>query len=493
METKLWGGRFAGEIAKILARFQNSYRFDRRLWRQDLRASIVHARMLGRQGIIPVEEAERIVAGLEAIRADLESGRLRLPEAGSTWESAVAGPHEPEEPEDIHTLVEAWLVERVGEAGKRLHTARSRNDQVQVDTRLYLKEALAGPGGVDEAVRELQRVLVELAKQYGETIMPGYTHLQRAQPVLLGHHLLAYFWMLERDRQRLADCLRRADACPLGSGALAGVPYPVDREWVARELGFSRISENSLDAVSDRDYVVEALSDLSIIMMHLSRLAEEIVLWSSSEFSFVELSDSYSTGSSIMPQKKNPDGAELVRGKAGRVFGDLLAVLTACKGLPLAYNKDLQEDKEALFDAVDTVLGSLRLLAPMLATARWRTERMEEAASGGFLNATDLADYLVRKGMPFRRAHEAVGRAVRYCLEKGCRLEDLSLDELRGLVGEGAAPLIQPDVFEVLALRNVVAARRAPGSTGYEPFRQELAAASSLLETGRTSPVHHHE
>ncbi|MGE5482702.1 MAG: argininosuccinate lyase [Bacteroidota bacterium] len=465
---KLWGCRFESETAADLAGFQNSLSFDQRLWRQDIRASIAHARMLGNQGIIPPEDAEKIILGLESIAVDLETGRLAFP-AG---EAAV-------QLEDVHTAIEGWLVERIGEAGKRLHTARSRNDQVQVDTRLFLKDAIAGPDGVDAAVVGLQRVLVQVAERDGELLMPGYTHLQRAQPILLGHHLLAYFWMLQRDRERLADCLRRADACPLGSGALAGVPYPVDREAVARELGFARITENSLDTVADRDYLIEALADLAIIMMHLSRLAEELVLWSSAEFGFVELADAYATGSSIMPQKKNPDGAELIRGKSGRVFGQLVALLAVCKGLPLAYNKDLQEDKEALFDGLDTVRGSLRVMASMLATSRFRGERMEAAARDGFLNATDLADYLVRRGVPFRQAHGIVGQLVRYCLEKGCRLEELSRDELARFAPEGA---VAEDVYAALDLRNVIAARKSPGATGDEPFRQQLAAARRLLE-----------
>ncbi|MBE3583393.1 MAG: argininosuccinate lyase [Limnochordaceae bacterium] len=433
--------------------------------------------------------------------------------------------------------MEGWLVQRIGEAGKRLHTARSRNDQVATDLRLFLREALVGrkavgpgvkqgvgqgsaqkvglragqeaagatgvtgdgrPGGnggdvqqgsVDDDIASLQRVLVELAERDGELILPGYTHLQRAQPILLGHHLLAYFWMLQRDRGRLADCVRRFNVSPLGSGALAGVPYPIDREGIARELGFERVSENSLDAVADRDFVVEALAALAIVMVHLSRLAEEIVLWASAEFGFIELADAYATGSSIMPQKKNPDGAELVRGKSGRVFGDLMALLTVCKGLPLAYNKDLQEDKEALFDALDTVRGSLQLLAPMLATARFQGERMAAAAQDGFLNATDLADYLVRRGVPFRQAHAMVGRAVRWCIDKGCRLEELTLDEMRTAMrgGQGlpAAVPIAEDVYQALDLRQVVAARQSPGGTGYSALAQELEAARRLLAVVR--------
>lgn len=464
---KLWGGRFEGDTATDLAGFQNSLPFDQRLWRQDIRASIAHARMLGKQGIIPSEDAERIVRGLESIAADLEAGRLTFPQG----EAALGV-------EDVHTAIEGWLVERIGEAGKRLHTARSRNDQVQVDTRLFLKDALAGPGGIDAAAIALQRVLVELAERDGELVMPGYTHLQRAQPILLGHHLLAYFWMFQRDRERLVDCLRRVDACPLGSGALAGVSYPVDREAVARELGFARLTENSIDAVADRDYLIETLAALAIIMVHLSRLAEELVLWSSAEFGFIELDDAYTTGSSIMPQKKNPDGAELIRGKSGRVFGHLMALLTVCKGLPLAYNKDLQEDKEALFDAIDTVRASLRLMTSMLATARFRGEKMAAAAREGFLNATDLADYLVRRGVPFREAHRIVGQVVRYCLEKGCRLEELSLEEFGRFVPAGA---VAADVYDALELHHVVAARNIPGGTGYEPFRRQLAAARRLL------------
>ncbi|NPV73454.1 MAG: argininosuccinate lyase [Pelotomaculum sp.] len=437
--TKLWGGRFQKETDRLVEDFHSSISFDQRLYKYDIRGSIAHARMLGKAGIIPPEEARAIADGLQEVLADIEAGR-----AGFSVEA-----------EDIHMNVEQLLTAKVGEVGKKLHTARSRNDQVALDIRMYLKDEIDQITGL---LRELQAALLDLAEKHTGTVMPGYTHLQRAQPVTLAHHLLAYCQMFRRDEERLADCRRRTDVMPLGAGALAGTTFPLDREYVAEQLGFAAVAENSLDAVSDRDFAVEFAAAASLIMVHLSRFCEEIVLWSSAEFAFIELDDAYSTGSSMMPQKKNPDVAELIRGKCGRVFGDLQALLTMLKGLPLAYNKDLQEDKEALFDAVDTVKKCLLVFKPMLETMQVKEERMAEAARGGFTNATDLADYLVRKGLPFRQAHEAVGKAVLYCLERGRSLDRLSLDELRQF-----SPLVEEDVYEAIDISRCVEARRVTG------------------------------
>ncbi|MBO8141679.1 MAG: argininosuccinate lyase [Firmicutes bacterium] len=459
----LWGGRFHKELDPQARDFHSSVRFDWRLFPYDIRGSMAHARMLGRCGIIPQEDADRICEGLESILSDLSTGRLAVdPRA-----------------EDIHSFVEAELTRRIGDAGKRLHTARSRNDQVAVDTRMYVRDAIDGLAG---RLHDGQQALVDLAGRYLDVIMPGYTHLQRAQPVLFAHHCLAYFEMFFRDRERLADCRRRADVCPLGAGALAGVPYPVDREGVARELGFAAVAANSLDAVSDRDYVIELVSALALIMVHLSRLGEELVLWASQEFGFVEVDDAFATGSSIMPQKKNPDMAELVRGKAGRVFGHLQALLAMMKGLPLAYNKDMQEDKEALFDAVDTAAACLGVMVPMLRSLRVRGDRTLAATRQGFLNATDLADYLVQRGVPFREAHRLVGQAVARCLETGRALEDLSLEELRAL-----SPVIEEDVYAVLDIRRCVDARNSRGGTARAQVEQALAEARRRL-AGRKPP-----
>lgn len=457
---KLWSGRFAEETDKLVEAFTASVPFDRRLYREDIAGSIAHAQMLARQGIIAQEEAEAIIGGLEAIRQEVERGEFE-------WKL---------EHEDVHMNIEAALIERLGEAGAKLHTGRSRNDQIALDMRLYVKRAA---GEVAQAIVNLQKALLDLAERRLNAVMPGYTHLQRAQPVLFAHHLLAYFWMLERDKGRLADCARRADVCPLGAGALAGSTLPLDPEFVARELGFSEVFRNSMDAVSDRDFIVEFLSACAILMMHLSRLAGEIVLWSSAEFGFVELADAYATGSSIMPQKKNPDAAELVRAKTGRVYGHLMAMLTVLKGLPLAYNRDLQEDKEGLFDAVDTVLASLRVMAGMLRAIEVKEARMREAAEEGFLLATDLAEYLVRKGMPFREAHRVVGELVKHCLEEGKELRNLrELEELKGF-----SELFEEDVFELLSVDASVAARRTPGGTAPEVVRKQIEEARKLAKT----------
>ena len=392
-ETKMWGGRFAKTTDKLVEDFHSSISFDQILYQQDIAGSIAHAKMLGRQGIITPAEAEQLVAGLQQIREDINAGRVEF-EVGA---------------EDIHMNIEKILTERVGEVGKKLHTARSRNDQVALDMRLYVKLQI---DEVQALLLKLEETIWQVAADNKTSVMAGYTHLQKAQPITMGHHLLAYFQMFRRDFERLADCRRRADYLPLGAGALAGTTFPIDRYFVAMELGFADICANTLDAVSDRDFVVEFISVASLIMVHLSRLSEEIVLWSSNEFGYITLDDGYSTGSSIMPQKKNPDVAELVRGKSGRVFGHLMGALTMLKGLPLAYNKDLQEDKEALFDTVDTIKKSLLVFAPMLATMRVNCERMHERAKGGFINATDAADYLAARGVPFRDAYREVGMRV---------------------------------------------------------------------------------
>jgi len=453
---KLWGGRFRKDTAKIVEEFHSSLSFDHRLYRQDIRGSIAHARMLAAVGLLTQDEADKIIEGLTGILEDIEAGRL-------SFEGA----------EDIHTYIEKLLTERIGEAGKKLHTARSRNDQVALDLRLYLKEEIAE---ISYLLHRLQEVLVNLAQVHLNTVMPGYTHLQRAQPVTLAHHLLAYFEMLERDQGRLTDCLKRLDVSPLGSGALAGTTLPIDREMVARELGFKGVTANSLDAVGDRDFALEFLAAASLLMMHLSRLAEEIILWSTEEFGFLELDDAYTTGSSMMPQKKNPDVAELVRGKTGRVYGHLVGLLTVLKGLPLAYNKDLQEDKEAVFDTVDTLKGCLAALAPLLATAKFNTQRMREAAEGGFSNATDVAEYLARKGVPFREAHSIVGALVLRCLERGCRLQDLSLEEFRAF-----SPLFGEDIYHHLSVEASLERRDVPGGPAPQAVKQALERAREIL------------
>ncbi len=455
----MWGGRFDKPPHELVEAFNASVHFDKRLWPHDIQGSIAHARMLGARGIISAGDAAAIEEGLHRVRAEIEAGDF-------VWRREL---------EDVHMNIEHRLTELIGPTGGRLHTGRSRNDQVALDMHLF---ALAEFGSVREAVAELQRVLVRLAGDHLDVIIPGYTHLQRAQPVLLSHHLLAYFWMLQRDRERMADAMARADAMPLGAGALAGTTFPVDREQVARELGFSRLYENSMDAVSDRDYLLEGLSALSIIMVHLSRLAEELILWTSQEFGFIELDDAFTTGSSIMPQKKNPDVAELARGKAGRVFGHLQALLVTCKGLPLAYNKDLQEDKEGFFDALDTVQLTLRLFAAMLGTLRVRRESIAAALRGDFSAATDMADYLVEKGLPFRRAHEVVGRVVRYCLENRRTLDELTDTELKAHSG-----WLDEAVLPRLSASAVVGARASRGGTAPAAVVQQLESARSLLRS----------
>ncbi|GGJ03249.1 argininosuccinate lyase [Alicyclobacillus cellulosilyticus] len=437
--------------------YTSSIRFDQRLAAVDIRGSIAHARMLGRQGILDAAEADALVSGLQALLQDIEAGRVSFRV----------------EDEDIHMNVERLLHERIGPVAGKLHTARSRNDQVALDMHLYMKQAIAE---VMAKVRELQAALVEAAERHLDVIIPGYTHLQRAQPVRLAHHLLAYFWMLERDHARFADTLRRTDMMPLGAGALAGTTFPIDRVQVAEELGFASLYENSLDAVSDRDYLIEFLAAASILMMHLSRLAEEFILWTSEEFSFIELADAYCTGSSMMPQKKNPDVAELVRGKTGRVYGHLIGLLTVLKGLPLAYNKDLQEDKEGVFDTIDTLLPALTLFAGMVRTMRVREDRLAEAFARDFSNATDVADYLARKGVPFREAHAVVGRLVLEAIRRGTNLAGLPFE-----VYQAASDRFAPDIYEAVALERVVDARTSRGGTGREAVLAQLNMAKAVL------------
>ena len=465
--TKAWGGRFSERGGQEAVSFTASLPFDRRLYVEDLEGSVAHARMLAKQGIIGAEEAEAIAAGLKLIKDEIDGGRFpfRL------------------EHEDIHLNIERRLIELIGPVGGKLHTARSRNDQVAVDMHLYLKRQI---GEIVSLVRGLQRVVVRRAEEHlGDggnppTLMPGYTHLQRAQPILFSQHLMAYFFMLQRDCGRLEDCRRRTDVSPLGAGALAGTTFPIDRQATAQALGFPGVYENSLDAVSDRDYLVEFLGAASLVMVHLSRLAEELVLWSTAEFGFVEMDDAYATGSSIMPQKKNPDVAELVRGKAGRVYGSLMGLLTVLKGLPLAYHTDLQEDKERTFDAIDTVKASLRATAGMLETLRVDRDRMRTTVRQDFSNATDLADYLAKKGLPFREAHEVVGRAVAACLARGCYLADLHLDELRAF-----SPLIEGDVYGAISPEQCVAARSSRGGTAPEQVRLQIRLAQAMMESAQ--------
>jgi len=455
--AKLWGGRFQKETDRLVDDFHSSISFDCRLYKYDITGSMAHARMLARAGIIAPGDAEAIVTGLQQILDDIEAGRVGF--------SVTA--------EDIHMNVEQMLIERIGETGKKLHTARSRNDQVALDVRMYLRDEI---DAVIDLLAELSGTLLDLAEKHTQTVMPGYTHLQRAQPITLAHHLLAYCQMLGRDTDRLRDCRRRVNVMPLGAGALAGTTFPLDREFVARELEFAGVTENSLDAVSDRDFAVEFCAAASLIMMHLSRFCEEIILWSTAEFGFIELDDAYSTGSSMMPQKKNPDVAELIRGKSGRVYGDLAALLTMLKGLPLAYNKDMQEDKEALFDAVDTVKNCLRAFRPMVATMRVKDDNMARAARGGFTNATDLADYLVQRGVPFREAHEITGRAVAYCLEHYKSLEDLTLEEYRRF-----SPAIEEGVYRAIDIARCVEGRAVTGGPAPAAVREAIRTAREKL------------
>ncbi|MBR4776293.1 MAG: argininosuccinate lyase [Lachnospiraceae bacterium] len=456
---KLWGGRFTGETNELVAKYNSSISFDSRFWREDIRGSMAHALMLGNRGIISGEEAELIHKTLTEIYSDIESGKLEIDMTA----------------EDIHSFIEATLTERIGDAGKKLHTGRSRNDQVALDMRMYSRTAAAE---ISKKLKKLLTTILSIMKKNTETYMPGFTHLQKAQPVTLAHHLGAYFEMFSRDRSRLKDARERMNYSPLGSGALAGTTYPLDREMTAHMLDFTGPTENSMDGVSDRDYLIELLSCFSLIMMHLSRFSEEIIIWNSNEYRFIEIDDAYSTGSSIMPQKKNPDIAELVRGKTGRVYGSLTTLLTALKGLPLAYNKDLQEDKEAFFDALDTVSDSITLFEGMLSTLTFNKEVMARSAKNGFTNATDAADYLVVHGIPFRDAHGIIGRLVLYCIDKKCALDDLSLDEFKQF-----SPAFEQDIYEAISLKTCVEKRNTIGAPGPNAMSRMIQHCEELLNS----------
>ena len=458
-QSKLWGGRFSQPTDAFVEEFTASIQFDQRLYRYDILGSQVHARMLAKQGIIAQEDAETIVAGLQEILAEIEDGAFAF---------SISR-------EDIHMNIEARLIEKIGPAGGRLHTARSRHDQVALDVRLYLRDEV---DAIHAAIGRLLTALLEQATGNLDVIMPGYTHLQTAQPVLFAHHMLAYVEMFSRDAGRLRDLRKRLNLLPLGAGALAGTTFPIDRDCVAEQLDFDGVTRNSLDSVSDRDFAIEFGSFASLLMMHLSRLSEELILWSSADFAFVDLSDAFCTGSSIMPQKKNPDVPELVRGKTGRVYGNLVSLLTLMKSLPLAYNKDMQEDKEPLFDTIDTVRGSLRVFAEMIAEMQVKPESMRQAAGRGYSTATDIADYLVRKGLPFRNAHEVVGKTVRYCVETGKDIPELTLDEFRQFSTD-----IEADIFDFVTLEASVNARRATGGTARAAVESEIALARNRLQT----------
>ena len=447
---KLWKGRFAKESTSTADEFNASIGFDQRLYEEDITGSIAHAQMLGRQGILTQEESDLIVKTLREILTDIEAGKVEF-----TIES-----------EDIHMNIETELTKRIGQTGKKLHTARSRNDQVAVDIRLYLKKEIEA---IDGELGDLLKTLTDLAEKHQDTIMPGYTHLQRAQPVTLAYHLLAYYQMFARDRERFADCLTRVDRLPLGSGALAGTTYETDRDFLAEKLGFASVLPNGMDAVADRDFALEFLGACSITMMHLSRFCEELILWSSVEFSFIEIDDAYSTGSSIMPQKKNPYMAELIRGKSGRVYGDLMGLLTICKGLPLAYNKDLQEDKEPVFDSADTVKASLGIFTEMLRTMKVNTGSMAQAAKYGYMNATDAADYLVGKGIPFRDCHEIIGKMVLYAIQNGKALDELTMEEFQTF-----SPAFGEDIYDKIAVRSCIEAKKSAGSTSFDSVARQI-------------------
>lgn len=456
--AQLWGGRFTQKTDELAYQFNASISFDQRLLKQDIEGSKAHVRMLAKQNILTNDERDKILGGLDGILADAESGKL--PINGQQYE-------------DVHSFVEANLIDRVGKAGKKLHTGRSRNDQVALDMKLYVREKIVQ---IDGELKNLLSTLLTLMKQHMDTFMPGFTHLQKAQPTTLAHHLGAYFEMFRRDRSRLTDLKSRMNTCPLGSGALAGTTYPLDREYTASLLGFDGPARNTMDAVSDRDYLLEFLSSLSIIMMHLSRFSEEIIIWNSNEYQFVEIDDRYSTGSSIMPQKKNPDMAELIRGKTGRVYGALISMLTTMKALPLAYDKDMQEDKEPVFDAIDTVLGCIHIFRGMLATMKFNRTKMKESARKGFTNATDAADYLVNRGLPFRDAHAVVGKLVLKGIQENKPLEDFTLDELKSF-----CPLFEKDVYSAISLEACVERRNGIGAPGRAAMEQEITEAEEYL------------
>ena len=455
---KLWGGRFTKETNQLVHNFNESLSFDQKFYRQDIEGSIAHVTMLAKQGILSREDKEAIVCGLKGILKDIEEGKLDI------------GPGA----EDIHSFIEETLTERIGEAGKRLHTGRSRNDQVALDMKLYTRDQVRE---LDGLLYRLLKELLTLMEEHIHTYMPGFTHLQKAQPITLAHHLGAYYEMFSRDRGRLHDLYQRMNYCPLGSGALAGTTYPLDREYTAELLGFYGPTLNSMDSVADRDYLLELLSAMSMISMHLSRFCEELIIWNSNEYRFVELDDSYSTGSSIMPQKKNPDIAELIRGKTGRVYGAFVSLLTTMKGLPLAYNKDMQEDKELAFDAIDTVKGCILLFTGMISTVSFNRDVMEKSAKNGFTNATDAADYLVNHGVPFRDAHGIVGKLVLFCLEKGVSLDDMSLEEFKAI-----SPVFEEDIYQAISMKTCVEKRMTIGAPGEEAMRKVIGIYKKALE-----------
>ena len=460
--AQLWGGRFTKETDQMVYQFNASISFDKRFYAQDIRGSIAHVMMLAKQGILTEEEQRKMISGLEGILRDIEDGSLTISEKY----------------EDIHSFVEATLIERIGEPGKKLHTGRSRNDQVALDMKLYIRDEVYA---TDHLLKELLEVLLGIMEEHIDTFMPGFTHLQKAQPITLAHHMGAYFEMFKRDRARMKDVYRRMNYCPLGSGALAGTTYPLDREYTAELLGFAGATWNSMDSVADRDYLIEFLAALSTVMMHLSRFSEEVIIWNSNEYQFVEIDDAYSTGSSIMPQKKNPDIAELVRGKTGRVYGALMSLLVTMKGLPLAYNKDMQEDKELAFDAIDTAKGCLMLFTDMLRTMRFQKEQMERSAKNGFTNATDAADYLVGHGVAFRDAHGIVGQLVLSCIEKGISLEEMSLEEYQRI-----SPVFQEDIYDAISLKTCVEKRKTFGAPGREAMEQVISLQKRYLSQSDT-------
>ena len=455
--AQLWGGRFTKETDRLVYNFNASISFDRKFYRQDIEGSMAHVKMLAKQEILTERERDEILAGLAGILRDVENGTLEITD----------------EYEDIHSFVEANLIDRIGDAGKKLHTGRSRNDQVALDMKLYTRDENKA---IDGLLKELLETLLKIMEENLETYMPGFTHLQKAQPITLAHHAGAYFEMFKRDRQRLEDIYKRMNLCPLGSGALAGTTYPLDRAYTAKLLAFDGPTQNSMDSVADRDYLIELLSAMSTIMMHLSRFSEEIIIWNSNEYQFVELDDAYSTGSSIMPQKKNPDIAELVRGKTGRVYGALMSLLTTMKGLPLAYNKDMQEDKELTFDAMDTVKGCIALFNGMLSTMKFNKEKMEGSARNGFTNATDAADYLVNHGVPFRDAHGIVGQLVLYCIEKNISLDDMTLEEFKAI-----SPVFEEDIYSAISMKTCVEKRMTTGAPGEEAMKQVIALHKEYL------------
>lgn len=458
---KLWGGRFTEGVNELVNTFNSSISIDSRMYKEDIEGSLAHVKMLGNQGIIPLKDSKKIVEGLKEILIRIDNGTIQIDK----------------DAEDIHSFIESILTYYIGDEGKKLHTGRSRNDQVTLDTKLYLKKYLKT---ILQEVLNLNETFLEKVKDNITTIMPGYTHMQKAQPITFAHHLLAYCEMFKRDIGRLFDCYKRLDEMPLGSGALATSTYPIDRDFVASELGFSKITLNSLDSVSDRDYAIESLSVLSLIMMHLSRFSEEIILWCTGEFNFIELDDSYSTGSSIMPQKKNPDVAELVRGKCPRVYGDLMTLLTVMKGLPLAYNKDMQEDKEALFDGLDTTLLSLQTFNGMIKTMKVKKDNMKKSASGGFTNATDVADYLVKKGMPFRNAHEVVGKIVLYCIDNDISIDDLTIEEFNKF-----SSIFEEDIYNAIDLLTCVEERSVIGGPSSSSVKIQIEILEKFIKTNK--------